>query len=69
MHVEVVTTNSLLRANCAPTIIHIIEAVATSVCMLAATSRIANLVMSMLMQKHTTSRQCPANTVSTVRMP
>ena len=56
MHVEVVTANSLLRANCAPTITHIVEAAATSVCMLAATNHIANPVVLMLMQKHTTPR-------------
>ena len=45
MHVEVVTVSSPLRANCAPTIIHIAEAAATSVCMLAATNHITNPVI------------------------
>ena len=54
MRVEVVTMNSPSRANYAPTVTHIVEAAATSVCMLAATNRIANPVILMLMQKHTT---------------
>ena len=45
MRVEVVTVSSPSRANCAPTVIHIAEAVATSVCMLAATNHIANPVI------------------------
>ena len=54
MHVEAVTTSSPLRANCALTVNNIVEAVATSVCMLAVTNHIANLVTLMPMQKHTT---------------
>ena len=56
MHVEAVTANFLSKANCAPTVTHIVEAAATSVCTLAATNCIANLVILMLMQKHTTPR-------------
>ena len=54
MHVEVVTVNFPLRANCAPTVTHINEAGATSVCMLVAINLIANQAISMPMQKSTT---------------
>ena len=52
MHVEAVTMNSHLRANCAHIVIHTIEAGVTFVCMQVATNLIASQVILMLMQKN-----------------